>query len=70
MRIWHNLSNMKDKTYFLTKRGFQLSALFLAMGCWAILRGNLHAADQFRQFSTLALLFTAILTPYIELRSE
>jgi len=69
MRIWHNLQHMKDKTYRLTKRGFQLSALLLAIGCWAIQNGDLITADLFRQFSSLALLFTAIATPYIELRS-
>jgi len=69
MRIWYNLQNMKMKTYYLTKRGLQLTVFFLAIGCWAICLGEFHTADQFRQFSVLTLLFTAIATPYIELRS-
>jgi len=68
MRIWYNLQQMKEKSYLLTKRGLQLTALFLALGCWAIAKGDLLTADQFRQFSTLALLFTAVFPPYIELK--
>jgi len=70
MRLMQNLSNMRETTYHLTKRGFQLTTLLLAIGCCFIVKGDLFTADIFRQFSSISLLFTAIATPYIELRSD
>lgn len=66
MRAWTNLNNMKDLTYLTMKRGFQLSALLLLLGCWAILRGSLNTADTFRQLSSAVLLLTVLGTTYIE----
>ncbi len=66
MRAWINLNNMKDLTYCVMRRGFQLSALLLLLGCWAILKGSLPTADAFRQLSSSALLLTVLSTAYIE----
>lgn len=70
MRAWTNLNNMKDLTYLIMKRGFQLSALLLLLGCRAILHGSLDTADTFRQLSAAALLLTVLSTAYIELHSS
>lgn len=69
MRAWTNLDNMKDLTYLITRRGLQLSALLLLLGCWAILKGSLPTADIFRQLSSTALLLTVLGSSYIESRA-
>ena len=58
MALWRNLQNMDELTYWVMKRGFQLSALLLAIGCQAIRLGELITADLFRQLSASALLLT------------
>ena len=69
MRAWKNLQNMKELTYLIMRRGLQLSAYLLLLGCWAISRGALDTAGVFRELSATALLATVIGTTYIELRS-
>lgn len=69
MRAWTNLNNMKDLTCLVMRRGFQLSALLLLLGCWAILKGSLDTADTFRQLSSTVLLLTVLGTAYIETHS-
>lgn len=69
MRAWTNLNNMKDLTYLVMRRGLQLSALLLLLGCWAILKGALPTADIFRELSAAVLLLTVLGSSYIEVRS-
>lgn len=66
MRAWKNLQNMKDLTYYVMRRGFQLSACLLLVGCWALREGSLTTADTFRQLSSTVLLLTVLGTAYIE----
>ena len=70
MALWRNLQNMDERTYWVMKRGFQLSALLLAIGCQAIRLGELITADLFRQLSASALLLTVAATTYIELHQN
>lgn len=68
MRAWTNLKNMKTLTYQIMRRGFQLSALLLSIGCWAILQNALDTADIFRELSAAVLLMTVLGSSCIELR--
>ena len=65
MRIWDNLDRMGDLTYSLLSKGLLLSAALLFIGCMAILRGNLAAADTCRDLSSAVLLLATILSCYI-----
>ena len=65
MRIWDNLDRMGDLTYFLLSKGLLLSAALLFIGCMAILRENLAAADTCRDLSSAVLLLTTISSCYI-----
>ena len=70
MRAWTNLGSMKDLTHQVMRRGLQLSACLLFLGCWAILKNSLDTADTFRELSSAVLLLTVLGTSCIELRSS
>ena len=70
MRICHNIANMNELAYHITKRGFQLTSALLGIGCLAILEKELFIAGQFQQLSALTLLLTALITPYIEQKNR
>ena len=70
MRICHNIANMNELTYHITKRGFQLTSTLLGIGCFAIIENDLFIAGQFQQLSALTLLLTALIAPYIEQKNR
>jgi len=66
---WKNLHKLKPSTCLILKRGLQLSAYLLLLGCIAIRRGTLDTAGLLQDLSAASLLLTELLCAYIELRS-
>jgi len=63
-----NLHKLKPSACLILKRGLQLSAYLLLLGCIAIRRGALDTADLLRDLSAASLLLAELLCAYIELR--